>query len=91
MEMNRADAGRNCRTRLARPFSGANAHREICIFLVQQDHERGWQPFPVGPYSCYMCDHTYMHAYIIQYQVGITKDTQAQQRAVEWSRSNGGT
>ena len=31
-----ADAGRDCRTRLARPnFSGANADREILIFSVQ--------------------------------------------------------
>ena len=20
-----------------------------------------WQPYPVDPYSCYMCDHTYIH------------------------------
>ena len=23
------------------------------------DHEQDWQPYPVDPYSCYMCDHTY--------------------------------
>ena len=35
-EDEQADAGRDCRTRLARPkFSGANADREICIFPVQ--------------------------------------------------------
>ena len=22
-------------------------------------HEQDWQPYPVDPYSCYMCDHTY--------------------------------
>ena len=26
------------------------------------DHVQDWQPYPVDPYSCYMCDHTYMHA-----------------------------
>ena len=26
----------------------------------QGDHEQDWQPYPVDPYSCYMCDHTYM-------------------------------
>ena len=23
------------------------------------DHEQDWRPYPVDPYSCYMCDHTY--------------------------------
>ena len=22
------------------------------------DHEQDWQPYPVDPYSCCMCDHT---------------------------------
>ena len=26
------------------------------------DHEQDWQPYPVDPYSCYICDHTYIHA-----------------------------
>ena len=25
------------------------------------DHEQDWQPYPVDPYSCYMCDYTYIH------------------------------
>ena len=24
------------------------------------DHEQDCQPYPVNPYSCYMCDHIYM-------------------------------
>ena len=24
------------------------------------DHVQDWQPYPVDPYSCYMCDHTFM-------------------------------
>ena len=24
-----------------------------------------WQPYPVDPYSCYMCDHNYIHTYIL--------------------------
>ena len=28
------------------------------------DHVQDWQPHPVDPYSCYMCDHTYIHMYI---------------------------
>ena len=26
-------------------------------FPCSADHEQDWQPYPVGPYSCYMCDH----------------------------------
>ena len=29
------------------------------IFPCSADHEQDWQPNPVDPYSCYMCDHTY--------------------------------
>ena len=29
------------------------------IFPCSTDHEQDWQPYPVDPYSCYMCDHTY--------------------------------
>ena len=24
------------------------------------DHVQDWQSYPVDPYSCYMCDHTYI-------------------------------
>ena len=27
-------------------------------FPRSADHEQDWQPYPVDPYSCYMCDHT---------------------------------
>ena len=30
-------------------------------FPCSADHEQDWQPYPVGPYSCYICDHTYIH------------------------------
>ena len=30
-------------------------------FLYSVDHEQDGQPFPVDPYVCYMCDHTYIH------------------------------
>ena len=29
-------------------------------FPCSDDHVQDWQPYPVDPYSCYMCDHTYM-------------------------------
>ena len=28
-------------------------------FPCSADHEQDWQPYPVDPYSCDMCDHTY--------------------------------
>ena len=39
-------------------FSGANGDREIFYFPCSADHEQDWQPYPVDPYSCYMCYHT---------------------------------
>ena len=29
-------------------------------FPCSADHVEDWQPYPVDPYSCYMCDHTYI-------------------------------
>ena len=29
-------------------------------FPCSAAHEQDWQPYSVGPYSCYMCDHTYI-------------------------------
>ena len=31
-------------------------------FSCSSDHVQDWQPYPVGPYSCYMCDHTLLIA-----------------------------
>ena len=30
-------------------------------FSCSTDHVQDWQPYPVDPYFCYMCDHTYIH------------------------------
>ena len=30
-------------------------------FSCSADHVQDWQPYPVDPYSCYVCDHTYIH------------------------------
>ena len=35
-------------------------------FPCSVDNEQNWQPYPVDPYSCYMCDHIYIH------NIGIT-------------------
>ena len=32
-------------------------------FPCSADHEQDWQPYPVDPYSCYVCDHTHTHTY----------------------------
>ena len=53
-----ADAGRDYRTRFTRPNSQARTRtgeKNPC----SADHVQDWQPYPVDPYSCYMCDHTY--------------------------------
>ena len=33
-------------------------------FPCSADHEQDWQTYPLDPYSCYMCDHTYICIYI---------------------------
>ena len=43
-------------------YSGASADREMFIFPVQLTTSRiGNLTYPVDPYSCYMCNHTYIH------------------------------
>ena len=37
-------------------------------FPCSADHEQDWQPYPVDPYSCYMCDH------IIQFYRTVSKE-----------------
>ena len=55
-----ADAGRDCRTRLARPkLSGANADREIFILPVQLTTCRiGNLTRLIRINSCYVCAHS---------------------------------
>ena len=60
-----ADAGRDCRTRLARPkFFRRERGQGNIHFRCSADHVQDRQPDLVDPYSCYMCDHTYIHTYI---------------------------
>ena len=53
-----ADAGRDCRTRHARPDSQARTRTgRKYPFPCSADHEQDWQPYPVDPHSCYnTCD-----------------------------------
>ena len=60
-----ADAGRDFRTRLAKPNSRHERGQGNIHFSCSADHVQDWQPYPVDPYSCYMCDHTYIHTCII--------------------------
>ena len=32
--------------------------QENIHFYCSADHVQHWQPYPVDPYSCYVCDHT---------------------------------
>ena len=36
-------------------------------FPCSADHEQGWRPYPVDPYSAICDDHTYIHAYYFQH------------------------
>ena len=57
-----ADAGRDCRTRLVKPNSKAQTRtRKYSFSPYSADHVQDWQPYPVDPYSCYVCDHKYIH------------------------------
>ena len=49
-----ADAGRDCRTRVARQI----IRQGNINFPCSADHVQDWQSYPVDPYSCCMCDHT---------------------------------
>ena len=44
-------------------FSRRERGRGTISFPCSADHEQDWQPYPVDPYSCHMCDHTYIHTY----------------------------
>ena len=44
--------------------------RQVNIqFPCSADHVQDWQPYPVDPYSCFMCDHTYIHTAILHLPV----------------------
>ena len=55
-----ADAGRDCRTRRDQIFRRERGQGNVDV-PRSADHAQDWQPYPVDPYSCYMCDHTYIH------------------------------
>ena len=62
-----ADAGRETvsRHQILRRERGQGNIR----FPSSANPEQDWQPYPVDPYSCYMCDDTYIHTYIHTYHI----------------------
>ena len=53
-EDEQANAGRDGRTRLARPNSQARTGTGKNTFPCSTDDEQDWQPYLVDPYSCCM-------------------------------------
>ena len=49
-----ADAGRDCQSRFARPYSQARTEtRKYSFSLSSSSHEQDWHAYSVDPYSCY--------------------------------------
>ena len=40
-------------------------------FSCSADHVQDWHPYPVDPYSCYTCDHTYIVVVVVVVGVGV--------------------
>ena len=71
-----ADAGRDCRSRLARSNSPART-RTGKYFPCSADHEQDWQPYPVDPYAAICDDHMYIlpgTTYVIPFHVFASSD-----------------
>ena len=46
--------------------------QENINFPCLADHVQDWQPYPVDPYSCYMCDHTCLEKMYLVYVIVVT-------------------
>ena len=69
------DAGRDCRTRLARPNSQERTPTTgKYFFSCSADHVQDWQPYPVDPYSCYMCGHIYIQNIIMMHAICLVRN-----------------
>ena len=55
-----ADAGRDYRPVSRDQILRRERGQENIHFPSSADHEQDWQPYLVGPYSCYMCTYTYI-------------------------------
>ena len=54
-ENEQTEAGRDCRTCLARPIFRRERGQRNIPFPCSADHVQNWQPYPVDQYSCYIC------------------------------------
>ena len=54
-----ADAGRTAESVSRDQILRRERGQGNIYFPCPADHMQDWQPYPVDPYSCYMCDHTY--------------------------------
>ena len=52
-------------------------------FPCSADHEQDWQPYPVDPYSCYMCDHTYKQSPTVGLPFVLSCRTYGPERTIE--------
>ena len=59
-EDEQADAGWDCRTLSRDQILRHERGQRNIHFSCSADHMQDWQPYPVDPYSCYMCDNTYI-------------------------------
>ena len=56
-----ADAGRDSAESVSRDQILRRERGQINFnFSCSADYVQDWQPYPADPYSCYMCDHTYI-------------------------------
>ena len=69
MENEQADAGRDGRTRLARPNYQALTGTGNVHFPCSANREQEWQPYPVDPFSAIRDGHTYLITLIVQAQI----------------------
>ena len=54
-----ADGGGSAEPVSPDPFLKRERGQGNIFFQCSADHKQGWQPYPVDPYTCYMCDHRY--------------------------------
>ena len=63
MEMGRLTRGRTAEPVLRDQIVRREREQRNVHFPCSVDHEQDWRPCLVDPYSCYMCDHTYIYTY----------------------------
>ena len=80
MENEQADAGREGRTRLARPILRRERRQGNINFPCSADHEQDWQPLTVDQCSAVYDDHTAEEASVVSLSYAQTNYTKVSQR-----------